>query len=213
VMAFELGDLVAARAGWTASLADAESIGALPMTAILLTNLGELALHDLHFDEARRRLEDALEIIDDIEDRQLEAECCRLMARLESQLGHADEARELAQRALAVATVAGIREAEGLAMITLGQVLSQSIYDADRTEIMGDGGELPAEGYFRRGIEVLRALGNDAELAKGLEQYGLFKLENGKIGEGKDMLREALVTFTRLGMARAAAVEKILASV
>ncbi len=43
-LAFELDDAAAARSGWLAALAEAEDIGALPLIALVLTNLGELAL-------------------------------------------------------------------------------------------------------------------------------------------------------------------------
>src|SRR4029079_11770672 len=43
-LAFELGDLGGARVGWLAALPEAEAIGALPLAALILTNLGELAI-------------------------------------------------------------------------------------------------------------------------------------------------------------------------
>jgi tetratricopeptide (TPR) repeat protein len=214
VLTYELGDLAEARAGWTAALAEAEEIGALPTSAMILGNLGELALAENKLEEARSRLEDALEIIEDIEDRHLETECCRNLALLESQLGHVERARTLGERALEVAARAGLREREGMALLAIGQVLSGSLYDADRTQVDGllpD--ELPAEPYFKRGVDVLRSIGNDAEYAKGLEAYARFLIENGRTLPGKDMLRDALAVFTRLGMKRAEDVELLLQSV
>jgi tetratricopeptide (TPR) repeat protein len=214
VLMFQLGDLAEARAGWTQALAEAEELGAMPTSAIVLSNLGELALGEGKLEEARSRLEDALEIIEDIQDRQLESEVCRHLALLENQLGHTERARTLGERALDVAARAGIKEKEGMALLALGQILAGSLFDADRTavdELLPD--ELPADGYFRRGVDVLRAIGNDAEYAKGLELYGRFLIENGRTLPGKDLLREALVVFTRLGMKRAAEVETLLSSV
>ncbi len=201
-LAYELGELAEARAGWLAALAGAEEIGALPYSAIVLTHLGELALEEHKLEEARSRLEDALEIIEDLEARQLESECCRILALLELEVGKIAEARELAERALAVATHAGLKEKEGLALLALGQVLSGSLYDADRTEIMDEPTEPPAEGYFRRGLAVLRDIGNDAATARGLELFGRYKIENGAIEHGTDMLREALAIYARLGLKR-----------
>ena len=57
------------------------------------------------------------------------------------------------------------------------------------------------------------SIGNDAAYGRGLEAYGRFQIENGRELAGKDLLREALVVFTRLGLKRAAAVEQILQSV
>jgi tetratricopeptide (TPR) repeat protein len=202
-LAAELGDLADARSGYMAALAGAEEIGALPYSAIVLTALGDLALEENKLEEARSRLEDALEIIEDLEARQLESECCRVLAQLELKVGKVGEARTLAERALAVATAAGLKEKEGLALLALGQVLSGSLYDADRTEIMGNApDEPPAEGYFRRGLAVLKAIGNDAQTARGLEMFGLYKIENGLHAQGTDLLREALAIYARLGLKR-----------
>src|SRR5690606_33696376 len=101
-----------------------------PLCALLLTNLGELAVVEGKLEEARRRLGDALEIIEDIEDRGLESACCRHLAALEKLQGQTAPARELAERALAVAQQAGLREKEALAHLMLGDVLAMSLYDA-----------------------------------------------------------------------------------
>ncbi len=202
VLAYELGEHAEARAGWLAALTGAEEIGALPYSAIVLTHLGELALEEGKLEEARSRLEDALEIIEDLEARQLESECCRILALLELQVGKVGVARELAERALAVATQAGLKEKEGLALLALGQVLSGSLYDAERTEVMNGPEEPPAEGYFLRGLAVLRGIGNDAATARGLELFGRYKIENGGVESGTDLLREALAIYARLGMRR-----------
>lgn len=208
-LSFELGELADARAGWLAALPDAEAIGALPLCALILSNLGELALVEGKLEEARSRLENALEIIEDIEDRGLESECCRHLAALEKLGGHTQAARELAERALAVAKKAGLREKEALAYLTLGDVLATSLYDADeQTAVLS-----PAAIAFGMAIEVLRSINNEAALGKALFAYGRYKAEIGEVGDGKDMLRDALMVFTRLGLARPAAeVDKLLAS-
>jgi tetratricopeptide (TPR) repeat protein len=207
-LAFELGDQAEARAGWLAALPEAEGIGALPLAALILTNLGELALAENKLDEARSRLEQALEIIEDVEDRGLESECCRHLARLEKAQGQLGAARELAERALDVAKKAGLREKEAQAYLTLGDVLSESLYDA-----ADEGGAMDAAVAYGKAIDVLRAIGNDAALGKALAAFGRYKAETGDLGAGKDMLRDAIALFARLGLARPAGdAEKLLAS-
>lgn len=213
MLAYELGDHAEARRTWLAALAGAEDIGALPYSAIALTHLGELAVEEGKLEEARSRLEDALEIIEDLEARQLESECCRNLALLELAVGNVSVARELAERALGAATAAGLKEKEGVALLALGQVLSGSLYDADRTVVTTAPDEPPAEGYFRRGVEVLRGIGNDAQVARGLELYGRFKIENGAAAAGTDLLREALAIYARLGLRRGEQVEAQLRTV
>ena len=209
-LSFELGELADARAGWLAALPEAEAIGALPLSALILTNLGELALTDHKLDEARSRLENALEIIEDIEDRGLEAVCCRHLAAVEKTQGNTAAARELAERALAVAQSAGLREQEAQAYMTLGDVLSASIHDEDAT----DSGVLtPAAIAFGAAVEVLANIGNDAALAKALFVFGRYKAETGEQAEAKDMLRDALMMFSKLGLERPSSeIERLLAS-
>jgi len=211
-LAFELGDLGDARTGWLAALPEAEAIGALPLAALILTNLGELCVVEGKLDEARRRLDNALEIIEDIEDRALETECCRHLALLEKQHGHLQAARELAERALDVAKRAGLREKEAQAYLALGDVLSASLYDAADS---GDGedGTRDASVAYAKAIEVLRSINNAATLGKALFAYGRYKAETGALGEGKNMLRDAIAVFAKLGLERPAGdVEKLLAS-
>lgn len=207
-LAYELGELAEARAGWLAALPEAESIGALPLAALILTNLGELAVVEGKHEEARSRLEQALEIIEDVEDRGLESECCRHLAQLEKAHGQLQAARELAERALDVAKKAGLREKEAQAYLTLGDVLSASLYDAG-----DEGGAIDASVAYGKAIEVLQAIGNDAALGKALFAFGRYKAEMGSLGDGKDMLRDAIALFSRLGLARPAGdAEKLLAS-
>jgi tetratricopeptide (TPR) repeat protein len=209
----ERGEVAEARSGWTAALAEAEAIGALPLAAQALCHLGELAIAEGKLEEADRRLEHAAEIIDDIADRGLEAVARRLQAQVAIQAGREAPARELAQQALAIATQAGLPEEEALSLVTLGEVLSASLYDADRTEVVETPTSSPAEPYFRRAIELLRGLGSEAELAKARGAYGRFLVEHGQVGAGKDLLREALAVLTRLGTRHAADVERVLGSV
>ncbi len=208
-LAFELGDPAEARAGWLAALPEAELIGALPLAALILCNLGELALFDNKTEEARSRLENALEIIEDIDDRGLESECCRHLAHLEKLQGQPQLARDHAERALEVAKKAGLREKEAQAYLTLGEVLSTSLYDAGDEQ----GPVSDAAVAFGKAVEVLRAIGNDAELGKALFAFGRYQAEAGQIAAGKDMLRDAIAVFAKLGLARPAGdVEKLLAS-
>jgi len=209
-LSFELGELSEARAGWLAALPEAEAIGALPLSALILTNLGEVALAENKLDEARSRLENALEIIEDIEDGVLETVCCRHLAALEKAQGNTPAARELAERALAVAQKAGLREQEAQAYMTLGDVLSASIHDEEATDI---GALTPAAIAFGAAIEVLANIGNESVLAKALFVFGRYKAEMGDHAQAKDMLRDALMMFSKLGLERPSSeIERLLAS-
>lgn len=211
-LAFETGDYTEARAGWLIALADAEAIGALPLCAAILTNLGEVALVDHKLDEARSRLENALEIIEDIEDRGLESECCRHLATLEKLQGATGAARELAERALMVAKKAGLREKEALAYLTLGDVLSTTISQFGTSETPDPDASMTAEIAFTRAMDVLRTIGNEAAFGKALYAFGRYKAEIGDLANGKDMLRDAIMVFSKLGLGRPAEDAKKLLS-
>jgi tetratricopeptide (TPR) repeat protein len=209
-LAFELGDFATARTGWLAALPDAEAIGALPLCALILTNLGEQALVDNKLDEARSRLENALEIIEDIEDRGLESDCCRHLALLEKLQGHTGAGKDLAERALGVAKKAGLKEKEAQAYMTLGDVLATSLVSFDDNDTPPIA---PAAVAFGKAVEVLRSINNEAALGKALFAFGRYKAEVGEVADGKDMLRDALMCFSKLGLARPAGeVEKLLAT-
>ncbi|MFT3699420.1 MAG: tetratricopeptide repeat protein [Kofleriaceae bacterium] len=211
-LAFELGETAEAKAGWLTALPEAEAMGALPLAALILSNLGEVALHDGKLEEARSRLDNALEIIEDIDDRGLESEACRNLASLEKVQGHTQAARELAERAVDVAKKSGQREREAQALLTLGDVLSTSLYDAaDHAD--GADTALDASVAYARAIDVLRAIGNEAALGKALYAFGRYKAETAALADGKDMLRDAITIFAKLGLNKPASeAEKLLAS-
>jgi tetratricopeptide (TPR) repeat protein len=210
VLAFEVGDYEAARTGWEQALDEAEDIGALPLQALALANLGELALIEGRHEEARSRIEDALEISEDIDDRRLTTEALRNLALLEHATG-GERAVALGERALEIARSAGLRDNEGRCLVALGEVVAGNLFDADKTDEMPRDGELTsAESYYRRGLDLLRDIGNESELAKALERFGRYKVERGEIAAGKSLLQEALTIFSRLGMHQTSDVEKVL---
>jgi tetratricopeptide (TPR) repeat protein len=199
-LSFELGEHADARAGWLAALPDAEAMGALPLCALVLANLGALALAEGKLEEARSRLTSALALVDDIEDRGLESTCCRHLAQLERLLGHAAPARAHAERAIDVARRAGLREQEALAQLALAEVLGMSLYDASDDEAH----PRPADEAFGAAISELRAIGNAAGLGRALVAFGRYRIERGEVASGTDMVRDAIVLFTRLELTRAA---------
>ena len=216
VLAFQRGDRAESRLGWEQALGEAETIGALPLQAVALCNLGELALGEGRSDEARRRLEESLAIAQEIDDRRIEGEATRNLALLEHAGGDASRAQALALRAHEVAAAAGLRDTEGRALLTLGQVFAaQSLVDTDENTERGRaraGQSAMADVYFARGIDLLRALGNESELARGLERFGRYKIESGELPAGRDLLREAVGIFQRLGMAQPGDLAAVLAA-
>ena len=82
---------------------------------------------------------------------------------------------------LEVAKKAGLREKEAQAYLTLGDVLSASLYDAgDEQAATTD-----AAVAYAKAIEVLRAIGNEAALGKALFAFGRYKAETGALADGQ----------------------------
>jgi hypothetical protein len=105
-----------------------------------------------------------------------------------------------------VAQRAGLRSEEALAHLTLADVLAMSLYDADADATLIN----PAAGAFGRAIEILRGLSHEADLGRALLAFGRYTIESGDLAGGKDMVRDAIMLFTRLGLARPAAEAELL---
>ena len=91
----------------------------------------------------------------------------------------------------------GVRGDEELSEIDRGQTIFQS----QLCQLW----EMTAQKARIHGVRVcmLRlgvVLGNEGELAKGLERFGRYKLERGEIEAGRGLIREAHALFQKLGM-------------
>jgi tetratricopeptide (TPR) repeat protein len=194
VLAFQRGDTERAKAEWESALELTERIGATPLSATLLNHLGEAARALGHRTEARTRFEAAEALARDLDDRRLTSESLRNLGLLDLIDGDQGRALERCRLAHDIAEAAGIRVCVGRALLALGEVHATTLFSdaANAAEVADD--------YFRRGIELFREIGNDAELALGLERYGKHLIERGAIDDGRGMLTEAQEIYTRLGM-------------
>jgi len=194
VLAFQRGDTERAKAEWESALELTERIGATPLSAALLNHLGEAARALGHRSEARTRFEAAEALARDLDDRRLTSEALRNLGLLDLADGDQGRALERCRLAHDIAEAAGIRVDVGRALLALGEVHATTLFSdaANAAEV--------AEDYFRRGIELFREIGNDAELALGLERYGKHLIERGDVDEGRALLGEAQEIYTRLGM-------------
>src|SRR5262249_37892673 len=104
-------------------------------------------------------------------------------------------AQELAERALTLAKGSGLRDHVGRALLALGEIHAATLFDDGAAERRAR-----ADNYFKDGVELFRAIGNAAELAKGLERFGRYRLEQGDIPGGRALLEEAQGIFARLGL-------------
>ncbi len=200
------GDVDDARREWNDALKNAEEIGAIPLQAMLLDDLGEVAMWQGNLVEARRQLEHARELAKEIEDKRLLSDVLRNLGLLELQAHHSQAARDLCGQAFTIAADSRLRDYEGKALLALGEVHAATLFDDTNP---GRGSDA-AEDYFRRGIELFRQVGNDGELARGLERFGRFRIERGNLLDGKKLLVEAQEIFARIGAASAERLQKMI---
>jgi tetratricopeptide (TPR) repeat protein len=204
VLKFQRGDVEGARQHWESALQLAERIGALPLQALLLNHLGEAARTLDHRGEARIRFEAAEVLARDLDDKRLLAEALHNLGLLDLAEGRADLALERCGKSLSIADAAGIRVDVGRALLALGEVHASTLFDDTKS------GAQTAEDYFSRGVALFREIGNDAELAIGLERFGKYRIERGDTITGKQLLTEAQGIFQRLGMRAGEAVRRVI---
>ncbi|MSP60662.1 MAG: tetratricopeptide repeat protein [Myxococcales bacterium] len=204
ILAFQRGDLDGARREWEEALGIAEEIGALPLQALLEGHLGDVARAAGNLPEARTRFERSESIACDLDDRRLRSEATRNLGLIELAGGDNRKALELCEKALEIAETAGIRVDVGRGLLSLGEVHAVTLFD--------DTGHANkrAEDYFLRGVALFREIGNEAELAIGLERFGAFRVETGELEAGRALLTEAHGIFDRLGMKAGDAVKRMI---
>jgi tetratricopeptide (TPR) repeat protein len=192
MIAFQRGEIETAKREWESALSGAESIGAIPLQAQLLLHLGEAALEIGSRGEARTRFEAAETLARDIDERRLLSESLRHLGLLDLTTGDSARARERCMKALEIAEAAGIRVDVGRALLSLGEVHAATLFGGESAH--------EAESWFEKGVQLFREIGNEAELAEGLERFGKYHVEHGDVEAGKVLLSEAESIFTRLGM-------------
>lgn len=121
-------------------------------------------------------------------------------------LGEGDSARakERIEAACELAEAAGIQVDVGRALLALGEVHAATLFDDT-----GQGAQR-AEDYFARAVELFRRIGNEGELAAGLERLGKYRIERGDVAAGKALLTEAEAIFRRLGMRAGDALRRVI---
>lgn len=204
VLAFQRGDLEGARLAWEEALSIADEIGALNLQAGLEGHLGELARALGNQSEARTRFERSGQVAADLGDRRLLSEATRNLGQLELAHGNNERAFELCTHSLELAEAAGIPVSVGRALIALGEVQAATLFD-DASQ-----GPSPAADSYQRGVDVLRRIGNEAELALALQSYGRYRVEQGDVEAGRVLLTEAHTIFERLGMKAGDSVSRMI---
>ncbi len=204
VLGYQRGDVQAARRHWEEALALSEEIGATPLQMALLCHLGEALMAQGSLPDAEAHFRKAQGLARDLSDRRLLSESTRALGLLALRRGNPKEALQLCQEALTLAESAGVRVDVGRSLLSLGEVHAATLFDASSD------GKPAALDYLRRGVALFREIGNDAELALGLERIGRYQLEHGETQEGRALLSEAQEIFNRLKMRAGESLRKML---
>ncbi|MCS6912803.1 MAG: tetratricopeptide repeat protein [Myxococcales bacterium] len=196
MLAFQRGDLQGARRTWEEALGLAESAGTQPLSAVLQCHIGDSLLRQGLLAEAEGRYGAAEKLARELEDRRLLSESARSLGLIALRRGDMQQAHARCTEALRLAEAAGVRLDVARALLALGEVHAATLYDAEGGA--GQRGEPKALVYFRRGVALLRELGNPAELVQGLIGMGRYLVECGQSEQGAALLREAEAMASRL---------------
>jgi Tfp pilus assembly protein PilF len=174
-------------------------IGDRLLEGVLLNNMGEVAALLGHIEEAEKDLAAAEEICDECAEQRLLFEVMRNRGMLELRRADGARAKLLIERSLGLAKQLGSRVLEGIALRCLGEVHGHSL-TGDQAE--RDAQLALADRTFQSSIEILREVGNEAELGRALLSYGTFLVEQMLTGQARQRIEEAAQIFDRLGMKR-----------
>jgi DNA-binding SARP family transcriptional activator len=188
----ELGLLAAALPNFKQAVAIAREIGDSPIVHYGLTEMGLLYLRMGDPATARSLLLEALENYAKGGEVWYLCRTHEFIAKASLALAQWDEASEHARTALATASAAAMSCRQGTAHRVMAKVLA------------GKAGAAQAElrRHFETSIELLRAGGFQAALARSLAAYGCYLLSLRKHGarQGADMVRQAHAFFVERGM-------------
>ncbi len=134
--------------------------------AVILTNLGESHYRLNRPTEAIETLKKAEEVGAALGDRILEGEILRGLAKAHMLIHDFGVARDYIQRSVALFEQARGKAFLGAALRTMGEVAAAAGWGGEEHDA--------AKAAFRKSIAIFEELGNDIELAAGLEAYAAF---------------------------------------
>jgi tetratricopeptide (TPR) repeat protein len=214
------GDFTRARQLFHAAYEGAESIGVLSTQAIAACNEGLMLISMERWDAARAMLRRAAELTERMKsapstpDDPIMADeiGCELYGGLTTvalRLGDADEAWSMARRSYQTANLIGEPLLIGFANRAMGEALTAVLNTSgspDETALMiAPPLSSDPDDYFRASSEALQAIKADGEVARTMYTHALSLQARGRGMMAARKLQQAMIIFTRLGMADDAA--------
>ncbi|AWV89521.1 tetratricopeptide repeat protein [Bradymonas sediminis] len=173
----------------------ARAIGYRTLEMMVLNNLGETLLGQGDTAQAEDTLNKAMDVAQVSGDKRVLFDILRNLALVAAKQGERPLAVERMESALMLAEQLGSRALFGTAKHSLAKVYTQ-FCDADPDAIA------KAHAQFQEAADVLEDVGNDAQLARCLSNFGDFLLKQGERERATETLNRARAIFKRLEMNR-----------
>lgn len=176
---FEQGDLKEAQSYFEQALAVHRECGSRVNEGAVLGNLGAVHLEQGRPQEARAHHEAAMAIYRDVGARRHQASALMDLGVLDRSDDRLDDAAERFSTALEIVREIGDRGQEGVLLTELALLRSRQGQPAEARSLVAEG------------VEKLRSLGHDLELAKALCRAGTIDLQTGDATSALERLQEA----------------------
>lgn len=207
ILHFHQGHIEEALEDWKKALQIAQNIGFGPMEAKLQNNMGEALYKLARYSESSAKLERAIELAEDMHEKRVLFDANRNMSLVLHKMGKQEDALDYAQDALNLAKELDILEFKARAAMTLGEVLSGTVFNTDDPAQVEE-----AKSHFIQGIDLFKLLKNQRETGKSLKRYAEFLVEAGDEKGAIEMLSEAKLILNPLGVKELEEVKKLLSA-
>jgi tetratricopeptide (TPR) repeat protein len=208
ILRFHQGKIEEAVEEWTKGLTISQNIGYSPMESKFQNNIGEALVRLGRYSEAHSRLVRAIELADEMHEKRVMFDAKRNLSIVLQKLGSPEKALDYAMEALAIARDLDIIEFKARASVTIGEVLSSTVFNSDDPAQIEE-----AKTHFQQGIDLFAILNLERDVALSLKKYSEFLVEAGDEENAIKSLREAKLIFARMGMKELDDVKKLLSAI
>lgn len=198
------GEFKRARRLYHSAYEAASQIGDTTLQSIAITNEGLTLLSMKEYKHARKALEEGLYISDHITEDDGNYDALRTeiffgLAEVALAEGNPADAWEKAHYSLEHSNISENKHSKGLAYRVLGDALTAL------GEIPEDSSFQKPDDYYRAALETFKGVDAQAEIGRTIYSHAMSLARRGRRRHAAQLFREAMVTFTQLGMTADAA--------
>lgn len=204
---FERGDERSAIDDWKEVLEIAKDIGSPMLRAMGLISLASAHRQKNRHEEGRSYIDEAVEICQKNQRLpELAAGLCEL-AMCMARTRDLSSAREYAEQALEIAEQSEQPALRAKAHQTLAEILTLNLFDPEKT--LAEDNNI-ALSHFTRALHILEEIDDKFEIALTKESLGKYLIEQNRMNEGIEHLKNARDTYVKLRSSRTTAVDDII---